>query len=159
MQLFIFGYPLLRKSKHVIMVWHPTVTKGLQNTKQFILIACLTITMLTVKGQDIHFSQFYFSPLTLNPALTGLSEGDYRIAGIYRNQWASVTTPYVTYSVSYDMRLLKEKLGNDLFGVGGMMFNDKSGDGHLTNLTLMASAAYHKLLGEKHYLALGVQGG
>ncbi len=112
------------------------------------------------KSQDIHFSQFYASPLTLNPAFTGFHDGAYRITGIYRNQWRSVTTPYQTYGASYDMRLLENKI-KDVFGVGGSIVYDKAGDGNLSLLGIMANMSYHKSLGKnkKHFLGLGIQGG
>lgn len=123
------------------------------------LILILASVLTQSYGQDIHFSQFYASPLNLNPALTGYSEGDYRVAGIYRNQWNTVTTPYVTYGASYDMRLLKDKLKKDVFGVGGSFVSDRSGNGKIGLMSMMVSAAYHKQLGKKteQYLGLGIQ--
>jgi type IX secretion system PorP/SprF family membrane protein len=47
-----------------------------------------------------------------------------------------------------------------MLGAGLMLYNDVSGDGSLTNLTAMASLAYHQNLGRgNHYLSLGIQGG
>ena len=77
---------------------------------------------MQASAQDIHFSMFYASPLTLNPALTGANEGTYRAAGIYRSQWASISTPFTTYAVSFDIKLLQEKLKNDIFGVGAFLW-------------------------------------
>lgn len=110
-------------------------------------------------AQDIHFSQFYASPLTLNPTLSGFSQGDYRAAGIYRNQWATVTSPFVTFAASYDMRLLKNKLKKDVFGAGALLAYDGSAGGDVSLMSGMLSASYHKLLSKKgtHYLGLGVQ--
>lgn len=110
-------------------------------------------------AQDTHFSMFYASPLTLNPALTGVNDGTYRAAGIYRNQWRSISTPFVTYSASFDIKLLQAKLKNDVFGVGGMFLGDRSGDGKLTMNTGMVSVAYQKGLDKnhKHFLGLGIQ--
>ena len=127
----------------------------------FLFSLVLLVPAENTFSQDIHFSQFYASPLNLNPALTGFSEGSYRVSGIYRNQWFSVTTPFVTYSASYDMRLLEDKLGDDLFGVGGLVVADKSGDGELGMMGIYGSASYHKQLGsgKKHSLGLGIQGG
>ncbi len=122
-------------------------------------LALLFLLIGSVKAQDIHFSQFYASPLTLNPALTATSEGSYRITGIYRNQWRSVTTPYQTFGASYDMRLLQGKLKNDIFGAGGSIVYDKAGDGNLSLMSVMASAAFHKALDKnsKHFIGLGIQ--
>jgi type IX secretion system PorP/SprF family membrane protein len=114
-----------------------------------------------IAAQDIHFSQFYASPLTLNPALTGYNEGTYRVAGIYRNQWKSVTVPYVTYGGSFDSKLLQGKLKNDILGVGINFNADKSGSGKLMFIQALASVSYHKSLDKQghHYIALGFQAG
>ncbi len=129
--------------------------------KRFLIVLSALVGLITIgQSQDIHFSQFYASPMTLNPALTGLVPCSYRATANYRNQWASVTTPYVTFSASYDMRILEEKLpGNDMAGVGLVIMNDKAGDGQLSNLTLAGSAAYHKVFGATNNMdaSLGIQ--
>ncbi len=122
----------------------------------------LSLSFLAVSfayGQDIHFSMFYASPLNLNPALSGINDGSYRVAGIYRNQWRSISTAFNTYSASFDMKLLQTKLKNDIFGVGGVFVGDKSGDGKLTMNSGMISAAFHKGLDKqhKHFLGIGIQ--
>jgi len=101
---------------------------------------------LCIAAQDIHFSQFYASPLTLNPTLSGFSQGDYRVSGIYRNQWATVTSPFVTFAASYDMRVMKKKLKNDVFGVGVVAIHDRSANGDVSLLSGYLSVAYHKLI-------------
>ncbi len=113
-----------------------------------------------VKGQDIHYSQFYNSPLTLNPAMTGRINGDFRINLNYRNQWLGVAddhSTYVTPSLSFDMPLPVFK--NDAVGVGIMVMNDQSSGGKLSNITTMLSGSYHKSVGENHHVSLGVQAG
>lgn len=130
--------------------------------KKLLLSVILGSAVLTGWGQDIHFSQYSSSPLTLNPALTGLTPCTYRFALNYRNQWASVVGPasYQTYSGSFDIGAFRKKLNNSMFGFGVMMFNDVSGDGSLSNLTAMGSVAYHQNLGHgNHYFSLGFQGG
>ena len=89
------------------------------------LVFILTVTI--VRGQDIHFSQFYMSPLTLNPALTGVMNCNTRIVGNYRNQWASVlgNNAYNTYSVSYDQKMPVGRY--DYFGFGGNIWSDVAG--------------------------------
>lgn len=124
-----------------------------------IVLLLLLLCGANAMAQDIHYSMFYASPLTLNPALTGIHDGSYRVAGIYRNQWRSVSTAFHTYSASYDMKLLQGKLKNDVFAVGAMFTGDKSGDGKLAMNTGMVSIAYHKGLDKnrKHSLGLGIQ--
>ena len=103
---------------------------------------------------------FYSSPLTLNPALTGVGyDGTFRAAAIYRNQWMSISTPFNTFAASFDIKLLQDKLKNDIFGVGGLIQADESGDGKLTSTSAMLSAAFHKGLDKKHkhFIGLGAQ--
>lgn len=113
-------------------------------------------------AQDPHFTQYFASPLTLNPALTGLTQCDWRLAANYRTQWGSVSpNPYITGTLSYDMSTMKEKLNNgDAVGFGLLGLFDRSGLGGLQNITIGVSAAYHKAWGveKQHTLSLGVQG-
>ena len=130
------------------------------NLRKLILIFLLAASGQLL-AQDIHFSQFYNSPLTLNPALTGKVNGTYRVAAIYRNQWfgkVNGRTSFSTPSASFDMPI---RLKKDVIGVGAVFFSDRSAGGLLKNNTVMASVAYHKALGasNNHSLSLGVQGG
>src|ERR1700743_1890875 len=100
-------------------------------------------------AQDVHFTQYFTSPMTLNPAMTGLVNEDLRFAANYRSQWSSVSSnPYITGTASYDMAILKGKLPEgDAMGIGGMVLYDKAGSGGLTNTTAGLSLAYHKAFG------------
>ena len=113
-------------------------------------------------AQDVHFSQYFTSPLTLNPALTGLTQCDLRFGANYRTQWATVSnTPYTTGTVSFDIATLKNSLPEgDALGVGMLVLYDQSGTGALTNMTTGISLAYHKSLGfyKHHTISFGVQG-
>ncbi|MBZ0098367.1 MAG: type IX secretion system membrane protein PorP/SprF, partial [Taibaiella sp.] len=116
-----------------------------------ILLGVGVAMIFTTSGmaQDAHFTQYFASPLTLNPALTGLTQCDARLAANYRNQWGSVSSnPYTTATISYDMATMKGALGNgDALGVGLLGFYDRSGSGGLQNITVGLSVAYHKALG------------
>jgi type IX secretion system PorP/SprF family membrane protein len=113
-------------------------------------------------AQDAHFTQYFTSPLTLNPALTGLVNEDLRFAANFRTQWSSVSSnPYITGTLSYDMAVLKGKLPEgDAIGVGLLGLYDKAGSGGLTSTTVGLSLAYHKAFGRdrQHHISLGVQG-
>jgi type IX secretion system PorP/SprF family membrane protein len=124
-----------------------------------ILLAVILFSNVTVWAQDIHFSQFFNSPLTLNPALTGKMNGNYRIGFLYRNQWfqsSSTGTPFLTYSGFADAPIRFKK---DALGLGIVAFQDNAGEGALKTLRAMASVAYHKGMGKdgRHSLSLGVQ--
>jgi len=131
--------------------------------KRIVFALYLLIPTLVI-GQDIHFSQFYFSPLNLNPAQTGFFNGTQRLALNYRNQWklAAGGFPYVTYSASFDMHILDNAMTSaDIMGVGINAFSDKAGTGHLAKQGVLASLAYNRdLTGEGvHIVGLGIQGG
>ena len=112
---------------------------------------------LTSAAQDLHFSQFFNSPLTTNPANTGfIPDGDYRLGINYRNQWSSVMTiPYKTMSAYGDVQLLRERLETGWLGVGGVVLKDVAGSGNLTSTKVYGSVAYHQMLGYSSLLSLG----
>ena len=112
-------------------------------------------------GQDIHFSQFYNSPISLNPANAGNFDGNIRVVVNNRNQWASVTDPFVSSAISVDTKNWEDRLKGDAVGVGLLLLHDKSGGGTLTYLAVMVDASYYKELGKQksQYLIGGIQGG
>jgi type IX secretion system PorP/SprF family membrane protein len=100
------------------------------------------------QGQDIHFSQFYNSPSTLNPSLTGFTNARLRAFVNHRNQWASVTLPFQTYAATIDAQLLKRKQKGDMLGFGFSAFSDKAGDSQFGTQSVSVSMSYVKALGE-----------
>ncbi|MBW7952531.1 MAG: PorP/SprF family type IX secretion system membrane protein, partial [Chitinophagaceae bacterium] len=85
---------------------------------------------------DPHFSQYYMYPSWLNPALTGVFDGDYRVTGIYRSQWGNITNPFSTPGVSVDFN------GNNTINYGGSVMQQTAGNGGYTYLTAYANIAY-----------------
>jgi len=115
-------------------------------------------------AQDKHFTQFYASPLTLNPALSGAMEGTYRIGAIYRDQWRKVLdNPIKTFSMAADLRFEanRRKSTEDAIGLGIMFFNDKVSVVDFSTTQIAVSLAYHKALGlnKDQFLSIGLQGG
>src|SRR5689334_14215292 len=100
-----------------------------------LMLLILSLPLLTkVAAQDPNFSQFFVSPLTLNPAMTGKFVGDFRIAGNYRDQWPAISKAYVTTTASFDMPILRSKISDlDTWGVGVMAMADKTANGVLTS--------------------------
>lgn len=117
-----------------------------------------TMLMIALQGnaQDLHFSQYFNSPLTTNPANTGfIPDGNYRIGVNYRNQWASIPVPYKTMSLFGDFQLFRDRLEYGWLGVGGVILRDVAGSGNLTSTKAYASIAYHQLLGMSSLISLG----
>jgi type IX secretion system PorP/SprF family membrane protein len=121
------------------------------------LLAGFICFRLPVKAQDPHFTQFFASPLTLNPAFTGLFSGDLRFAANYRNQWSSISTPFLTGTVSADCGILKNVIPyNDIWGVGVLVLYDQTGGGGLRSSYVGLSTAYHKGLDAEGLQSLAV---
>jgi len=131
--------------------------------RNLLIICTLSFAFVSVQAQDIHFSQFYMSPLNLNPAMTGVMNSQVRVVGNYRNQWASVlkSNAFSTYSVSYDQKIPVGRY--DYFGVGGTFWGDKAGQSDFKTLQGKMSVSYSKRMGgyrsKSHYLVVGVEGG
>ncbi len=121
------------------------------------LVACSLALVVLSRAQDLHFSQFFNSPLTTNPANTGfIPDGDYRLGINYRDQWSSVMAiPYKTMSAFGDVQLMKERFENGWIGAGGVILRDVAGSGNLTSTKIYGSIAYHQLLGYSSLLSLG----
>lgn len=125
-----------------------------------LLTIALYVALSPAKAQDPHFTQFFASPLTLNPAFTGYFSGDLRLAGNYRSQWRSIASPYITGTMSADFGILKNTISyTDTWGVGILALYDKTGAGALTSNYVGLSTAYHKGLDVEgnHTLGLGIQ--
>jgi type IX secretion system PorP/SprF family membrane protein len=129
--------------------------------KKLLFTLTVSVFVSVCQAQDPNFSQFFASPMTLNPALTGKFDGVYRVAGNYRNQWPTINNAFITKTASFDIGVLKGRLPDiDQMGVGIMGFTDRAGDGVLTNNYLSLSLAYHKGLDENgyHQIGAGFQG-
>ena len=76
-----------------------------------VLFACL---LGRVDAQDPHFTQAHRLPSWYNPAAVGASTEAMRIAAVYRNQWASVTSPFRTEAFFAEKRVEQHGLGFNL---------------------------------------------
>ena len=126
-----------------------------------LLIGMIALMKMQSLAQDPHFSQFFASPLTLNPALTGKFDGIFRAAGNYRDQWPAISKAFVTSTISLDAPMLTSKISpNDTWGIGLVAMTDRTANGILTSNYISLSTAYHKGLDEDglYQLGFGFQG-
>ncbi len=124
--------------------------------RKLLLIACTLLLTVVAKAQDPHFSQFFASPLTLNPAFTGKFDGQFRLAANHRDQWPSIPKAYVTTSASIDFSILKNKVPQgDVFGIGFSGLSDQSADAALKLNYGSMSLSYHKALDEDGFNTIG----
>jgi Bacteroidetes-specific putative membrane protein len=125
---------------------------------KYIVLWVLTIFFgKALVAQDLHFSQFFNSPLSTNPANTGfIPDADYRIGASYRNQYSAIMeVPYKTMSIFGDAQVFRNKLENGWLGLGGLILRDVAGSGSLTSTKVYGSIAYHQLLGNSSLLTAG----
>ena len=124
----------------------------------YILISVILFSCYAT-AQDVHFSQYYASPIFMNPATTGAFEGKMRAAINYRNQWLTVGKPYSTYSASYEIALLKKKQSTNYLGIGLNFLQDKAGLAAFKRTQINLAVAYNAQLDEANNIAIGIQGG
>lgn len=122
-------------------------------------ISIIVLYSMITRGyaQDLHFSQFFNSPLTTNPANTGfIPDADYRLGVQYRNQWSNImAVPYKTQSIFADAQVMRDKLENGWLGLGAVILNDVAGSGSLRSTKIYGSLAYHQMLGLSSLLSAG----
>lgn len=129
----------------------PLLWSGLWSGVSFLFLFLPSL----VVAQDFQLSQYDAPPLFLNPAMTGMFDGQYRVHGHYRTQWAAVANkPFTTAGISFDMPVKK-------FGVGLQIMNYRAGAGRYNVSSALVSLAYDVVFDKEnnHHLALGVQGG
>ena len=123
--------------------------------KLLTLLVCL-IKIGTVQSQDVKFSQYFTSPLTVNPALCGLYNGQYRLMGNYRNQWQEIMYPYTSATFSAESQIPVKISEDDILAVGINGLTDRSNNGGLRNSTISGTISFHKALDMEGISRIGV---
>ncbi|MCF8237649.1 MAG: PorP/SprF family type IX secretion system membrane protein [Saprospiraceae bacterium] len=134
---------------------------------RLIILAVFSFLFLSMplQAQDPHFSQFYNAALQINPAMTGIFNGQFRVAANYRNQWSSIlgTDAFQTIAVAGDMRY--RVFQDDYLTFGVAVLQDQAGAGQLRqtrgglNLGFMKQLAGGKYRTNDQYLSFGLQAG
>lgn len=114
----------------------------------FILLSFLSYNGL---GQDVHFSQFNETKPLINPALVGYQDGDFKIQTQRKSQWGSVTVPFNTFSISFEIKNIIKKLS---FGI--QLLNDKAGDSHFKTNGVTLSLSNKVIVNNNNNISFGV---
>lgn len=125
------------------------------------ILVLLVVMMHSVVAQDLHYSQYNYSPLNIGGAATSLMNADFRVAANNRKQWNSVTVPYQTFSIGAEEKLKYFGKRFENF-TGGLLINqDKAGDGAYRTLNCYLSIAYQYQLSKDStsWIAVGVSPG
>lgn len=130
--------------------------------KSFLTAVLLFTVLGQMSAQDPRFSQYYASPWNLNPAMTGLFNGRWRVSGIYRDQWSSFLSPvpFRTYSAAVDARFEVGRYDFAAIGIGAT--HDEAGTARfMQNKAQIGGAFLKQLTGGRykasHYLSAGAQ--
>ena len=132
----------------------------------FAIIMCLGVfSLMRLDAQDTQYSQFYAAPLKLNPALTALFDGNFRLSGVNRDQWRrAIDKPITSFTFNGDMRFkLPGSINSnpDFWGAGVSFTTDRAGNFGLNTTNLSLSGAFHKALDKRlnQYISAGFQVG
>ncbi|MBL4676748.1 MAG: PorP/SprF family type IX secretion system membrane protein [Mucilaginibacter sp.] len=104
-------------------------------------------------AQDHMYSQFFNSPLYLNPALNGQFEGDLRMNLIYRNQYTTIpgNLTYLSASIDYNV---------PQFGGGlGLIFTRSSEGTAYMSKNNIAGIYSYSVGSHEYVLSFGLQAG
>ena len=125
-------------------------------------LLALVLLPFTTEAQDLHFTNYKFAPMLVNPAKTGAFYGTFRINGIYRDQFdAFIQKGFKTTLLNVDGTLRLGFAEHHWVGWGVDISSDKSGDLGFKNNMARISAAYHASFDKdyKNVVTLGVQYG
>ena len=131
-------------------------------SKLIIASFIILLPLFEAMAQDVHFSQFAMSPLLLNPALAGMSQGNYRVYANFRTQWNTVAggAAYRTFAGGGDMVLGKVTRYSSFAGIGVSFFSDQAGAAGFQSNRVELTFAYHLVMGRNRNssLSFGMQG-
>lgn len=131
------------------------ISDCMQGGISFLTILACFLT-LSVQAQDIHFSQYYNTPMLQNPANTALmSDREFRTSAIYRDQWSSIPAPFKTFAFAAEFQALRNDQFTNWLGIGMYALTDKAGDGDLALTSYGFNLAYHLMLGQSSILSVG----
>jgi type IX secretion system PorP/SprF family membrane protein len=126
---------------------------AMKGLKKLMVIGLLMLAGNYLHAQDHQYSQFFNSPVYLNPALNGQFEGTLRMNLIYLNQWTSLPggPNYLSASIDYNI----PRFGG---GVGLLFTRGTEGPSYLLKNNI--SGIYSYSVGSEDFvLSFGLQAG
>jgi type IX secretion system PorP/SprF family membrane protein len=110
-------------------------------------------------AQDMHFSQFFNAPATLNPAATGQMSEDLRFTTFFKEQWGGIGNAYRTSLSAFDAKIYPSKKRNSSLGFGMQVYSDKAGESRMGVSLANLAVSYQIRLNRYHNLSGGIFGG
>ena len=125
--------------------------------KSIKLLILFQLFLLVSKAQDPYYSQYFMSPMTLNPALIGKGVADMRLLSNIRSQsWGTSQEAFKTTSVSFEKRIAEKKFTEDQLGIGISFVNDASNGGLLNKNFITIGAAFNKKISKYSSFGIGI---
>lgn len=135
----IFGY----------LCRYKTTFQKLLMLRSAIIIFCFSSIIL--QGQDPIYSQFFMTPMHINPAFAGVNYSP-TIASNYRLQWPGITTTYSTFSLSYDQFFESSNLA-----LGAHILSDAAGEGALNTTKASGILGYRLPINRSTFIRGGIE--
>jgi type IX secretion system PorP/SprF family membrane protein len=118
--------------------------------KRILFLMSVLLTGMFAHAQDPQFSQYYASPLYLNPGFTGITPQQ-RFVFNHRVQWPNLPQAFSTFAASYDIWVDELKSG---FGI--LATTDKMGSAGWRTTTVGLNYSYKIRLTEKLVFSPGL---
>jgi type IX secretion system PorP/SprF family membrane protein len=137
----------------------------LKNYSNFLTIACLLLLPFLARTQDARYSTMSASPQLINPAMTGLMNGQLRFTANFRDLYSSQLSAEGFKSIGAGLELRRPAGNGNFFGIGLQLQQDEAGTSDFKRNQTLLSFSYQQFLGGNrrrgtgHYLAGGGQFG
>lgn len=124
------------------------------------LIVFIGLISSRLGAQDQHFSMLDLDPLLFNPAYSGFFDGEGRFGVIYRNQWASVSTPFQTISATAEWGIMRSVRNMNGLSAGLWLSADRAGTLSYGSTSAAAIVSYFQGLGDgSHIVSVAAEAG
>ena len=91
--------------------------------KKFILFISIIFVSARITAQDIHFTQYYLTPVYFNPGYSGALK-DLDISMQYKGQWNLIENGFRTFGASISKRIGYKRGDRNFWASGMNAFND-----------------------------------
>jgi len=135
------------------------------NVYRALLICCLLLLPFLARTQDARYSNMAASPQLINPAMTGLMNGQLRFTANYRDLYSSRLGQEGFSSVGAGLEFRRPAGNGNFFGLGLQLQQDEAGASDFKRNQGLLSFSYQQDLGRLngrgtgHFLSGGAQFG
>ena len=103
---------------------------------------------------------FDLDPLLFDPAYSGFFDASARFGAVYRNQWASVSTPFQTFCATAEVAFMRNQRNRNGLNGGLWVSNDRAGTLGYGSTTASAIISYFQGIGDgSNILSAGIEAG